>query len=132
MSASLPARPSLDWLRKRAKILLKQLRASRPSATLAEAQLALAREHGFPSWRALKLEVDTRSVVGSPSLEPPAEELVAQFLRTISGGELKEIRQLLAENPGLINATGPHPFWGGRPQPLHVAIESGRQPVVDF
>ena len=26
----------------------------------------------------------------------------------------------------MVNVVGPHPFWGGRPQPLHVAIESNR------
>lgn len=132
MSTPLPARPSLDWLRKRAKILLQQLRRTTPSAKLADAQLALAREHGFPSWRALKAEVDARAAPPAASAEPPTEELIAEFLQLVSRGELLRIRQLLAENPGLINATGPHPHWGGRPQPLHVAVESGRQAIVDL
>src|SRR5262249_49504155 len=29
----------------------------------------------------------------------------------------------------LVNAVGPHPFWGGRPQALHVSIESRRREV---
>lgn len=131
MSSPLPARPSLDWLRKRAKIRLKQLRETRPSAKLADAQLALAREHGFSSWRAIKAEIDALSSRGAVAA-PPSEEQIAQFLQLVSAGDLKEIRRLLAEYPGLINANGPHPYWGGRPQPLHVAIESGRQPVVDY
>lgn len=132
MATPLPARPSLDWLRKRAKLSLKQLRLTRPTAKLADAQLALAREHGFSSWRSLKAEIDARTTSPAPPAESPTEELIAEFLQLISTGELPRIRQLLKENPGLINATGPHPHWGGRPQPLHVAIESGRQPVIDL
>lgn len=132
MSTPLPARPSLDWLRKRAKVILKQLRGTHPSARLAEAQLALAREHGFSSWRALKAEVDSRITSPATPAEPPSEELVAEFLQLISAGELPRIRQMLAANPGLVNTTGPHPHWGGRPQPLHVAIESGRLSVIDL
>ena len=56
--SSLPERASLEWLRKTAKARLKALRAAQPSARLAEAQLAVAREHGFSSWRALKAHVD--------------------------------------------------------------------------
>ena len=46
----LPARPSLEQLRKQAKERLKALRTGDPGAMLADAQLALAREHGFDSW----------------------------------------------------------------------------------
>jgi ankyrin repeat protein len=132
MSTPLPARPSLDWLRKRAKATLKQLRTARPSARLADAQLALAREHGFRSWRALKAEVDARRATPAEPAAPLDQELVARFLQLVGAGDLGPIRQLLARHPSLVNATGPHPFWGGRPQPLHVAIETGRQPVVDL
>ena len=31
-----------------------------------------------------------------------------------------------------MHAIGPHPFWGGRPQPLHVAIESNRDETFDL
>ena len=52
------------------------------------------------------------------------------FLRLVALGTLDEIRLALAAQPDLANAIGPHPFWGGRPQPLHVAIESGRDDIV--
>jgi hypothetical protein len=58
MSQALPARPNLDWLRKTAKQQLHELRKDNPGAKLASAQLALAREYGFRSWRAMKAEVD--------------------------------------------------------------------------
>jgi hypothetical protein len=63
MSASpkrlLPERPSLEQLRKQAKEHLVTLRAADPSATLAIAQLALAREYGFDSWPKLVHHVES-------------------------------------------------------------------------
>jgi hypothetical protein len=56
---SLPAQPSLEHLRKDAKRRLAKLRAGGASAQLADAQLLLAREYGFPNWRALKASVET-------------------------------------------------------------------------
>src|SRR5690242_20816607 len=55
---ALPDAPNLEWLRKQAKQRLALLRERQPSARLADAQLALARELGFRSWRALKAHVD--------------------------------------------------------------------------
>lgn len=124
MPTPLPARPSLVWLRKRAKSLLKALRQDQPGARLADAQRALAREHGFASWRALVASIETPA--------PPDEELVVRFLQQVGNGETDTVRQLLAEHPALVNAVGPHPFWGGFPQPLHVAVETGRKPMVEL
>jgi uncharacterized protein (TIGR03435 family) len=59
---SLPEHPDLDWLRKQAKRLLKELRETNPAARLADAQFDLARRHGFSSWRALKAHVDALTV----------------------------------------------------------------------
>jgi ankyrin repeat protein len=42
------------------------------------------------------------------------------------------VRATLAATPHLVNAVGPHPFWGGRPQPLHVAIECKRRDMFDL
>src|SRR6266700_5688902 len=67
MSQALPARPNLDWLRKTAKQELHQLRKTNPDAKLAGAQLALARQYGFRSWRAMKAEVDRLQALGSSS-----------------------------------------------------------------
>ena len=58
----LPDKPDLDWLRKQAKRHLKELRDTNPSAQLADAQFALARQYGFSSWRALKAHVDSLTV----------------------------------------------------------------------
>lgn len=50
---ALPPNPNLDWLRKEAKRRLPALRAMVPGARLFLAQLAVARDYGFASWRAL-------------------------------------------------------------------------------
>lgn len=55
----LPARPSLEQLRKQAKERLTAMRASDPDATLADAQLALAREYGFESWPKLVHHIES-------------------------------------------------------------------------
>jgi uncharacterized protein len=70
--ATLPAQPSLDHLRRQARNLLRAARAADSDAaerigavsqqlTLAAAQLAVARDYGFPSWLRLKTEVEART-----------------------------------------------------------------------
>jgi ankyrin repeat protein len=59
MTQALPANPDLEWLRKAAKKRLSMLRATRSDARLHEAQHAVAHDHGFKSWRALRLHVET-------------------------------------------------------------------------
>jgi hypothetical protein len=54
---SLPSRPSLRYLKLEAR---RRLSAGEFSA-LHEAQLAIAREHGQPSWAGLKQFIDSRS-----------------------------------------------------------------------
>ena len=60
MSRQLPPRPNLEYLRKEAKDLLDTLQRQDPSAQLADAQHALAREYGFASWPVLKTSVEDR------------------------------------------------------------------------
>jgi hypothetical protein len=63
--SELPGRPDLDQLRRQARELLRaaadgeptaltRLRAVSERVTLSAAQLAVAREHGFASWPALR------------------------------------------------------------------------------
>jgi hypothetical protein len=40
------------------------------------------------------------------------EEVVAAFLARVGSGEIDDVRRILAAAPGLVNAVGPHPFWG--------------------
>ena len=69
--SELPSRPNLDQLRRQARELLRAANDANPSAltriravsqrvSLAAAQLAVAREYGFPSWPALHAEVERR------------------------------------------------------------------------
>jgi hypothetical protein len=139
MPRSLPARPNLEWLRKTAKDRLAELRAERPAAVLADAQRVLAREYGFDSWHKLKHHVDEaqRAAAVEPTAAPvPAsptqDEVVQAFLRLVGTGRVDEVKRVLAAAPQMVNIVGPHPFWGGRPQPLHVAIETKRRDMFDL
>ncbi len=132
MVASLPPRPSLKWLRKTAKDRLSQLRATQPDAKLADAQLAIAREYGFPSWRKLKAHVEESAKASAQPEAPTLEQIVDAFLERVGTGRIDDVRAILAAAPSLVNAVGPHPFWGGRPQALHVAIEGGRRDMFDL
>jgi hypothetical protein len=58
MSSELPPRPSFEYLKKRAKEVLRELQKKNPRAKLADAQHAIAREHGFLNWSQLKEAVD--------------------------------------------------------------------------
>jgi ankyrin repeat protein len=128
MAQALPARPNLDWLRKTAKDHLRELRVQDPSRKLADAQFAVARQYGFSSWRALKAHVD--QLPSTASVLPDDE--VAAFLRHVGAGRLDAIKAALEKSPALVDAVGPHPYWGGRPQALHVAIETTRRDVFDL
>ncbi len=123
MASSLPERPSLEWLRKAAKERLRALRAQDPAARLAQAQLLVAREHGFTSWAKMKQLVE-----GGEGGQGGVDRL----LELVGAGRLDEVRDMLDAHPMLVNGVGAHPFWGGRPQPLHVAIETGRRPMIDL
>lgn len=57
---------------------------------------------------------------------------VQTFFRAVGTGDVDEVRRVLDESPEIVNAVGPHPFWGGRPQALHVAIESDRPEIFEL
>lgn len=56
----------------------------------------------------------------------------AAFLRAVGDGDTDTVRAMLAADPLLVDAVGPHPYWGGRPQALHVAIETKRRDMFDL
>lgn len=70
MSRQLPTHPNLDHLRKQAKDLLAAARHEHPDWQLADAQFALARDYGFASWPAMKVEVDRLIAAAPPRPEP--------------------------------------------------------------
>jgi ankyrin repeat protein len=84
---ALPASPDLDWLRKAAKRRLAELRAGDPRARLHQAQLAVARDYGFASWRALKAHIDAVA---------PARPEHASVFAAARAGDVATVRRALA------------------------------------
>lgn len=95
--SKLPERPSLEYLRKLAKNRVAELRRTDPDAKLATTLLHVAREHGFPSWRALKAQLDIKRAkkVASPMMRYlPVADLSRSiaFYRDVLGFEIREER----------------------------------------
>src|SRR5437588_36266 len=114
----LPERASLEYLKKLAKDRLLELRRADPQAKLAAAQLAVAREHGFSSWRALKADLEQRQTGD-----------VSRFFEACASGDAEALRGLLASDPGLVrltNPAAPHAGWTG----LHAAAGRGHTDAV--
>ncbi|MFI5695828.1 hypothetical protein ACIA58_28510 [Kribbella sp. NPDC051586] len=72
-------RPNIEFLRKEAKDLLVALRETTPSATLADAQRALAGEYGLRDWPALKAEVERRLTATPAAPAGLADALAESF-----------------------------------------------------
>ncbi|HEX6308717.1 MAG TPA: ankyrin repeat domain-containing protein [Longimicrobiales bacterium] len=88
--SKLPDNASLEYLKKLAKERLRELRRAQPDARLASAQLDVARAYGFPSWRALRAELDRRRAA-------PIDAL----FRACSAGDVDAVRGILARQPQL-------------------------------
>lgn len=110
-SKSLPARPSLESLRKQAKKLARDIAAgdavaiARARVQLPDvglplsqrnAQLVLAREYGYAGWQDLTAEVSKRLGKG-------LEWAAAQARRVIHDNDVERLKQLLAEYPALLS-----------------------------
>jgi hypothetical protein len=114
MPKALPPQPHIDWLKKTAKEQLAALRARDASSKLHQAQLAVANDYGFPSWRALKARVDALSLDG-------------QIIAAAKEGRAGDLDQLLAQHPHKIAVTG-----GQWSTPLlHLAAGEGHLDCVD-
>ena len=112
---ALPDAPSLEWLRKQAKQRLTRLREHDLSARLADAQLAVAREYGFPSWRALKAHVDLLTIDG-------------KLFAAAERGDADSLGALLDAHPDKLRVTKP-PYASSL---LHVAAHRGHADVVEL
>ncbi len=110
-SKSLPARPSLESLRKQAKKLSRDVAAADaaaiartrahlpdvvPPLTQRDAQLVIAREYGFAGWQDLAAEVSKR-------LDHGLDRAVKQARRIIHNNDVERLKQLLAEYPTLLS-----------------------------
>ena len=111
---SLPARPSLESLRKQAKKLARDIAAGDAAAiararahlphvdlplTQRNAQLVIAREYGCLGWQDLIAEVSRRIGKG-------LEWAVTQARRAIHDNDVERLKQLLADNPALLSWSG--------------------------
>ncbi len=130
MSRALPPRPNLEQLSRQAKELRKAHQARDPEAarrirehlprlagapnetifaaplTLAEAQLALAREYGLPSW--VRLRKHAQMLSQSETLK-----------EAITRNDLARVKEMIAANPALLHA----PIGYGGDGPLTWAAE---------
>jgi ankyrin repeat protein len=157
---ALPERPSLEQLRKQAKDLLRDARAGHPGALtrltdaarvapgarpmLAHAQLAIARESGFPSWPALARHVP--SATGGFPLRPlirpvelasgrrweladgtPAttDDVFAMFVAAREG-DRRTIRRLVSRARAL--ATVEYNYT----PPIHFAVREGHREITEL
>jgi hypothetical protein len=93
-SRSLPARPSVESLRKQAKKLARDR-----SVPLRDAQLLLAREYGYRGWQDLTGEVHKRLGRG-------LEWAAAEARRVIHDNDVARLKQLLSEHPALLSWHG--------------------------
>ena len=66
MFRHLPPHPNIEYLKKQAKDLLRDLQQRDPASKLADAQHALAREYGFLSWPKLKAHVESLGLKAAP------------------------------------------------------------------
>jgi ankyrin repeat protein len=162
----LPARPSLEQLRKRAKELLRAARAGDEGAAarfraidprwsrdadprraiLADAQLVLAREHGFPGWSRLARRVEEIAGGGPPFPRPlirpvelrderpytlpdgtvvTTEQVFATFVAALTG-DLRGVKRLITAAPGLALVE-----YNYTP-PIHFAVREGHIPIVEL
>ncbi len=86
---SLPPRPDLRHLRDEAK----RRRKTGEFASIALAQLAIAREYGFRSWPRLKFHVE--------ALTLDASERASALIASATSADLRRARALLAADPDL-------------------------------
>jgi ankyrin repeat protein/uncharacterized glyoxalase superfamily protein PhnB len=117
-NANLPERASLEYLKKLAKDRLQKLRQADPHTKLATALLAVARDHGFSSWRALKAEIEQRQTKNA-----------ALFFDACAKGDVEVLRGLLANDPSLVRATRPNARYDGWTG-LHPAAQGGHVDAV--
>ena len=111
---SLPARPSLESLRKQAKKLARDAAAGDAGAiararvhlpnidlplTQRNAELVIAREYGYAGWQDLTAEVRKRLGGG-------LEWAATQARRVIHDNDVERLKQLVGEYPGLLSWQG--------------------------
>lgn len=104
-----PVRPDLTQLKHQAKDLLRTTRQSDPSAKLSDAQHALARSYGIPSW--------------------PRLVLACRMTDAIWHDDFEAVRELVLKHPALLHedARGVEGNWG---PPMSYAANLGRDRII--
>jgi hypothetical protein len=104
-----PVRPDLTQLKHQAKDLLRATRQSDPSAKLSDAQHALARSYGIPSW--------------------PRLVLACRMTDAIWRDDVEAVRELVSKHPRLLHedARGVKGNWG---PPMSYAANLGRDRII--
>ncbi|NKB67341.1 MAG: hypothetical protein GKR89_09800 [Candidatus Latescibacteria bacterium] len=139
----LPSSPSLSLLRDRAKELHRAYKAGDPGATsrlrvhhpryvdvtdkaiagevisLRDAQLVVAREHGFANWTELKKHT-------TAAFKEERKTAIGSLCQAAESGDLSEVTRLLDKYPDTIDSKGGQ----GARTPLHFAAMEGHEKVV--
>ncbi len=117
MSRELPDRPRLEYLRKQAKELLRNM----PQGKLADAQHTLANEYGFPTWAKLKSHVVMLGLT-------PAEALKV----AVCDNDTQRVRELLESHRELrAKIDEPLPNYGGGQHALFAAVQRSDRATID-
>ncbi len=104
-----PVRPDLGQLKQQAEDLLVAIRQGEPSASLADAELALARSYGLPDWSRLVL--------------------ACRMTDAIWRDDADAVRDLISTHPQLLHedARGVKGNWG---PPMSYAANLGRDRII--
>lgn len=117
MSRELPAKPSLEYLRKQAK----QLHRTMPQGKLSDAQHGLALEYGFSTWARLKSHVVTLGLTPAGALRV-----------AVCDGDAQRVQELLESHPELrARIDEPLPDYGFGQHALFAAVQRSDQASVD-
>ena len=105
----LPARPNLEQYRKQAKELLKHWKASDPKTTrkLADAQHAVARDHGFDTWKRFSEEITKRTGQAEKAAIWRAAE------DAFVAGDVSTLDRLLRQHQKMFSTERPQSSWSG-------------------
>ena len=140
MSArDLPERPNLDQYKKQGKDLLKAWRAGAADAlarlerhpllaavshtiqpsqlALSDAQLVIAREHGFESWPRFSDEIEKREGRRrSDAIWKAAEDAIV-------AGDARQLEQLMAVHEDVFRSERPRSFWNNTLSPDYGKVD---------
>jgi hypothetical protein len=117
MTRELPEKPNLEYLKKEAKELLRDMRQGK----LADAQHALANQYGFATWAKLKAHVTALALT-------PAQALTAA-IRDQGAARVARLLDRHAELRATID--GPLADYGFGQHALFAAVQRGDRATID-